>query len=111
MVTPIEDLPNLGPVTRRWLADVGIEDEDTLREVGAVAAYVRLRFAQGRVSLNALYAMHAALRGIPWTALGEDERAELRRAAEAALPPPEPRQNPRPRAAPAGHRDSRRRRG
>ena len=99
MATPIEDLPNLGPVTRRWLADVGIEDADALRELGAVAAYVRLRFAQGRVSLNALYALHAALRGIPWTALGEEERAELRRAADAAMPRAEPTLNPRPRAA------------
>lgn len=101
MVTPIEDLPNLGPVTRRWLADVGIEDEEALRDIGAVAAYVRLRFAQGRVSLNALYALHGALRGIPWTAIGEEERAELRRAVEAALPPTEQGHNPRPRSGKA----------
>jgi hypothetical protein len=109
MTTPIEDLPNLGPVTRRWLADVGVDDADALREIGAVAAYVRLRFAQGRVSLNALYALHAALRGIPWTALGEEERAELRRAAEAAMPRSEPEPNPRPRAA-HPHRAARKRR-
>lgn len=100
----IEDLPNLGPVTRRWLAEAGITDAEALREIGAVGAYVRLRFAQGRVSLNALYALHAALRGIPWTALGEEERAELRRAAEAALPSREPEPRPRSRAAEARRR-------
>ena len=100
---PVSDLPNLGPVTRRWLSEVGIADVATLRATGAVPAFVRLRFAFGRaVSLNALYAIDAALRGVPWTALSPGERDALRHAAQAALPEPEP--PPRSRRAGRGSR-------
>lgn len=38
---PIADLPGLGPRTAAWLADVGIETESHLREIGAVTVYCR----------------------------------------------------------------------
>jgi hypothetical protein len=70
---------NLGPQSRAWLAEIGIETEAELREIGAVEAYLRLRFALGRkVSLVMLYAMEAALLGIDWRHLPDETRAALR---------------------------------
>jgi DNA transformation protein len=77
-MTPIERLMNLGPVTGARLREVGIETVEVLREVGSVAAFVRLRFARGRsISRNALHAMEAGLLGIPWQDLPADVKARL----------------------------------
>ena len=78
----IASLPSLGPVTERQLAEVGVTSVAELRALGAVEAWRRLKFAfPRRISLVGLYALEAALRGIPWTALGEADRAALRAAA------------------------------
>lgn len=79
MTRPIESLRNLGPKIARLLADVRIESEDDLRRIGPADAYARLRFASDRpISLNALYAMHAALVGCDWRELSQAEKAALR---------------------------------
>ena len=55
---------NLGPVTRRRLAEIGITGMEQLSEVGSVQAFVRMRFVSPRgLSLNALHAMEAAILG------------------------------------------------
>jgi len=78
MTRPIESLRNLGPKMARLLADVGIENEDDLRQIGPADAYARLRFASDRtISLNALYAMHAALVGCDWRDLSQSDKAAL----------------------------------
>ena len=77
------DLPNLGPKTDLWLAEVGINTIAELRRVGAVAAYRRLKHWNPRlVSLNALYAMHAAIEGTHWRAVDDETKARLRSEAE-----------------------------
>ena len=79
----ISDLPGLGPKSVAWLAEVGINTVSELREIGAVAAYRRLKHWNPRlVSLNALYALHAALEGIPWQAVDVETKDRLK--AEAA---------------------------
>lgn len=71
-------LPGIGPKTAAWLAEIGIHDCDSLRAVGAVEAYRRLRMASPqRVSLNALWGLHAALLGVPWTTLDADTKRRL----------------------------------
>lgn len=86
-------LPNLGPVMVDLLAEIGIRDAVTLRAVGAVKAFRRLRFRDmdGRaVSLNALYAMEGALTGRDWRGFSLDEKhvllakAGVAREADAA---------------------------
>lgn len=75
----IESLPNLGPYMARRLAEIDVNDAETLRALGAVEAYARLRFRFGReISLNALWAMDAALYGIDWRHLTERRKGELR---------------------------------
>lgn len=74
----LDDLRNLGPATARRLAEVGIDSQAELWRVGSVEAYVRLRFRFGkRVTLNALWAMEAALLGIHWCDLSKERKREL----------------------------------
>jgi len=82
MSTRIEDMRNLGPATARMLAEIDILCEEDLRRFGAVEAYHRLKFRFGRhVTIIALYAMEAAIRGCDWRALDSETREHLRRQA------------------------------
>ncbi len=79
----LRDLPNLGPRSEHWLQSVGIEDVDTLADVGPVEAYRRLRAAAvPGLSLNYLWAMEGALEGIDWRYLTPERRQELRDAVD-----------------------------
>ena len=78
----IDEMRNLGPQTQRWLAEIDIHTDADLRRIGSVAAWHRLRFAFGkRVTLNALYAMEAALLGCDWRALPAEVKDRLRQEA------------------------------
>ena len=80
---PIDTLPGIGPVTRGWLAEVGLHTVGDLRAIGAVEAYRRLKFMlPRRVSLNALYGLEAALRGCHWLDLPQDVKAALQQQAK-----------------------------
>lgn len=74
----LADMRNLGPATARMLIEVEIADEDTLHAVGAIEAWHRLRFRfGGHVTIIALYAMEAALRGCDWRKLDATTKARL----------------------------------
>ena len=83
-MTPTGRLRGVGPTTARMLREVEIESVEALREIGAVQAYLRLRFRFERLSLNALYALHAGLLDRDWRRLTDAERAALRRAIDDA---------------------------
>ncbi len=77
----INEMRNLGPATARMLKEVGIDNELDLRATGSVAAFHRLKFRFGRhVSLNALYAMEAALLECGWLELDAETKAVLKDA-------------------------------
>ena len=81
MTVDLTDLPNIGPKTAAMLQEVGIDTVEALRSVGAIGAYRRLKFSFPRqVSLNALWALHGALTGVPWTTLEPAEKRRLRAA-------------------------------
>ena len=83
---PLEELTNLGKISARQLAEIGINSEADLRAAGAIAAYLRLKDHFGRgVSLNYLYALDGALNGVRWDLMPEAERAVLRAEASATL--------------------------
>lgn len=74
-------LKNIGPATIRQLRDVGIGNEASLRRLGALAAYGRLKHAFPRqVTLVMLYALEGALRGCHWNHLPPGVKERLRRA-------------------------------
>jgi DNA transformation protein and related proteins len=83
MADALDSLKNIGPKTRAWLHEVDIHTPDDLDRLGAVEVYKRLkeRFPE-KVSLNALWALQAAILGIPWTALPPDMKDELRARME-----------------------------
>ena len=77
-------LPNLGPASARWLVAAGITTPAALRALGAVGAFRRVAMQRGGdVSLNLLYALEGALRGVRWDRLPADVRAALRAAADS----------------------------
>lgn len=77
----ISQMRNLGPKTEQMLREIGVASEADLRAMGAVEAYRRLKFSNAGASLNALYAMEAALRDIDWRSLTREEKEKLRRGA------------------------------
>jgi DNA transformation protein len=98
MITPLK-LRNIGPKSAAWLRQVGLRTEEDLRATGALEAFMRVKRAGFKPSLNLLYALEGALVGCHWQEVPQERRAELLQAAEAAialLPPP----RGRPAAAP-----------
>lgn len=77
---------NLGPKSRLWLAEIGINAIEDLRDIGAVEAYARLRFRFGKaITRNILHSMAAALADIDWRQLSPEHKAELDAAARERL--------------------------
>ena len=92
-------LRNIGPKSAAWLRQVGLRSLEDLAAVGPVDAYMKVRRAGFKPSLNLLYSLEGALQDCHWQEVPEARRAELVQAAEAAialLPPP----RARPAAAP-----------
>jgi DNA transformation protein and related proteins len=92
-------LRNIGPKSAAWLRQVGLRTEEDLRAIGALEAFMRVKRAGFKPSLNLLYALEGALMGCHWQDVPGERRSELLVAADAAialLPPP----RGRPAAAP-----------
>ena len=84
-------LRNIGPKSAAWLRQVGLRTQEDLESVGAVEAFIRVKRAGFRPSLNLLYALEGALLDCHWQQLPEARRGELLVAYDAAaalLPPP-----------------------
>jgi DNA transformation protein len=80
MSEAIDRLPNLGPYITRRLAEIGVRNVGDLRALGAVEAYAQLEFQFGRdITLNALWALDAALAGIDWRQLSDNRKSELKK--------------------------------
>jgi TfoX/Sxy family transcriptional regulator of competence genes len=75
---------NIGPKSAAWLRQVGVHTQDDLARLGAVEAYLRVKRAGFRSSLNLLYALEGALTGQHWADLPEDLKSSLLLAADAA---------------------------
>jgi hypothetical protein len=80
-----EKIPNIGPKTQAQLRQVGIRTHEDLARLGVVEAFVRLKRAGFKPSLNALYALEGALSNRHWTSLSADEKHALVTEANARL--------------------------
>ena len=90
MSTP-DKMRNIGPKSAAWLRQVGLRSPQDLADVGPVDAFMRVKRAGFKPSLNLLYALEGALRDCHWQEVPDARRSELVAAAESAiaqLPPP-----------------------
>lgn len=102
MTTPTgTKLRNIGPKSAAWLRQTGIRSQEDLEAVGSLAAYVRVKRAGFKPSLNLLYALEGAILGCHWQEIPEQRRDELVAAAGeevAKLPLPKGKRKPVPGA-------------
>jgi DNA transformation protein and related proteins len=84
MPTPLK-LRNIGPKSAAWLRQVGLRTEEDLRAIGALEAFVRVKRAGFKPSLNLLYALEGALLDCHWQEISAERRSELLLAADAAV--------------------------
>ena len=84
-------LRNIGPKSSAWLRQVGLRTREDIASAGPVDAFLRVKRAGFRPSLNLLYALEGALADCHWQEVPEARRqilvAEFE-AATALLPPP-----------------------
>ena len=86
-----EKLRNIGPKSAAWLRQVGLRTREEIAGAGAVEAFMRVKRAGFKPTLNLLYSIEGALCDCHWQEVPEQRRSELVAAAEAAiagLPPP-----------------------
>jgi DNA transformation protein len=72
-----QSIPNIGPVSRRWLTAVGIHSLADLRRAGAVASFLLVRQSGVRATHNLLWALEAARLGVDWRQLSDARKEQL----------------------------------
>ena len=75
---------NVGPKSAAWLRQIGVRTVEDLARVGPVEAFLKVKRAGFRPSLNLLYSMAGALADCHWADLPEDQKQELLGALESA---------------------------
>jgi hypothetical protein len=75
---------NVGPKSAAWLRQIGVRTTEDLSRVGPVEAFLKVKRAGFRPSLNLLYAMAGALADCHWADLPEERKQELLSGLEAA---------------------------
>ena len=91
MAANTEKMRNIGPKSAAWLRQVGLRTLDDINHIGVVDAFMKVRRAGFKPSLNLLYALEGALLDCHWQEVPDARRTQLVTAAEAAialLPPP-----------------------
>lgn len=87
-------LRNIGPKSAAQLRQVGVRTLDDLRALGSLEAFVKLKRAGFKPSLNLLYSLEGALLDCHWQQVPDERRSELVLAADAAsaaIPKAQPR--------------------
>ncbi|MFA6053339.1 MAG: TfoX/Sxy family protein [Methylobacter sp.] len=72
-----EQIPGLGPKSRDMLRAAGIFSLTQLRETGSVAAYVMVKRAGCKPSLNFLWGLEGAISGEHWRYVAKNHRTSL----------------------------------
>ncbi|MGB1581034.1 MAG: TfoX/Sxy family DNA transformation protein [Nevskiales bacterium] len=70
-------LRNIGPKTAEWLLRVDINGPESLRNLGAIAAYERLLDAGYPENLNCLWALEGAIQDRDFLDIARHERERL----------------------------------
>jgi DNA transformation protein and related proteins len=75
---------NIGPKSAAWLRQVGVRTAEDLFRIGPVEAFLKVKRAGFRPSLNLLYSMAGALDDCHWTDLSAERKSGLILELEAA---------------------------
>ncbi len=78
-----EKIRNIGPKSAAWLRQVGVRTQEDLERLGAVEAFMKVKRAGFKPSLNLLYALEGALANCHWAELPDERKAALVLAAES----------------------------
>lgn len=84
-------LRNIGPKSAAWLRQVGLRTREDIAAAGPVDAFLRVKRAGFRPSLNLLYALEGALVDVHWQEVPTERRQVLvaeYESAAALLPAP-----------------------
>jgi len=79
-----EKIRNVGPKSAAWLRQVGVRTQDDLVRLGPVEAFMKVKRAGFRPSLNLLYALAGAIENCHWADLPDERKTALVLAAESA---------------------------
>lgn len=75
---------NVGPKSAAWLRQVGVRSVEDLARVGPIEAFLKIKRAGFRPSLNLLYSMAGALADCHWADLPDARKQELLATLESA---------------------------
>ncbi|WP_052284068.1 TfoX/Sxy family DNA transformation protein [Kluyvera genomosp. 1] len=81
----LKDLPNLSFHMELLLNEAGVTDSWALRQIGAEAAWLRLRRIRKQISINVLYSLEGAIRGVHAAALPAQRRQELQSWVQTSI--------------------------
>ena len=79
-----EKIRNVGPKSAAWLRQVGVRTQEDLQRLGPVEAFMKVKRAGFRPSLNLLYALAGAIENCHWADLPDERKTALVLAAESA---------------------------
>lgn len=66
-------IQNIGPVSQRWLDEIGVHNVEELRQICSLVAYKKIAQQQKNVSLNLLWSLEAAVQECDWRDLPEKQ--------------------------------------
>jgi DNA transformation protein and related proteins len=72
---------NVGPKSAAWLRQVGVRTQEDLIRLGPVEAFMKVKRAGFRPSLNLLYSLAGAIENCHWADLPDERKAALVQAA------------------------------
>ncbi|OQR26819.1 competence protein TfoX [Pseudomonas sp. Bc-h] len=78
----LQRMKNLGKTSAQWLHAAGIHKAADLRRLGSIEAYQAVKKRGFRVSKTFLYSIEAALQGMGWKELLDEQKAALNRKLE-----------------------------
>ena len=79
-----DKIRNVGPKSAAWLRQVGVRTQEDLVRLGPVEAFMKVKRAGFRPSLNLLYALAGAIEDCHWADLPDEHKAALVAAAGSA---------------------------
>ncbi len=81
----LADARNLGPKSAAMLAELDVHTLEDVQALGAAEVFVRAKVVAPKTSLNLLWALEGALRGIDWRELPPEVKRALRREVADVL--------------------------